>query len=116
MRIVTAFLLVLLTSLPALSHGYCSRVESADYIISLGSISEMREEVERRYDHALDVSMSRRAAYSTSPLFTWANEAKVSCAQALGYMKRWKLERPVVNEYTIQQCDCFYSRMRAYGG
>ncbi len=116
MRIVIALFALVFMSGSALAHGYCYRVESAEKILSLGTLSDMRHEVERRYDHALDVAMSRRAEHSTSPLFTWAKEAKASCAVALGFMKRWKLERPEVNEEAIQRCECFHKRMTAHGG
>ena len=45
--------------------------------------------------------------YSQSQLFTWANETKVSCAKAIGFLKSGE-----VNGEQISQCDCFYSRMR----
>ena len=68
---------------------------------------EMRAEVNNKYEHALEVSERRSVIYNQSQLFTWANEAKVSCAKAIGFLKSNE-----VNEEQISQCDCFYSRMR----
>jgi len=64
-------------------------------------------EVGGKYEHALEVSERRSVAYNQSQLFTWANEAKVSCAKAVGFLKSGE-----VNGEQVSQCDCFYSRMR----
>ncbi len=94
----------------------CRFVDDAGELLDYTDVALLRDEVARRYEHALDVSLQRSTIYSTSPLFTWANEAKISCAKALGYLKRRLWWRPVVEEETIQQCECFYARMREYGG
>ena len=94
----------------------CRFVDDAGELLDYTDVALLRDEVARRYHHALDVSLERTTIYSTSPLFTWANEAKISCAKALGYLRRRLWWRPVVNEETIQQCDCFYARMLKYGG
>ena len=99
---------------PIRRSSYCVYYENAHYILNQPTIEDIRHEVEKRYDHALDVSLSRRAHYSTSPLFTWAIEAKTSCARALGYLKRWKIWRPKVKDEHVQKCECFHSRMTAY--
>jgi len=64
-------------------------------------------EVGGKYEHALEVSERRSVVYNQSQLFTWASEAKVSCAKAVGFLKSGE-----VNEEQVSQCDCFYSRMR----
>lgn len=119
-RILLIFISVVLFSGAVSADGidyrrsYCHSIESAGQILSLATVDDMRYEVERRYEHALDVSLSRSANYSTTPVFTWAIEAKISCAKALGYLKRWKVWRPIVKDEMIQRCECFYDRMAAY--
>ena len=68
---------------------------------------QLASEVGGKYEHALEVSERRAVIYNQSQLFTWANEAKVSCAKAVGFLKSGE-----VNEEQVSQCDCFYSRMR----
>lgn len=68
---------------------------------------QINTDVTGKYEHALEVSERRAVIYNESQLFTWANEAKVSCAKAVGFMKHGE-----VNGEQISQCDCFYSRMR----
>ena len=68
---------------------------------------EISSEVNGKYEEALEVSERRSVIYSQSQLFTWANETKVSCAKAIGFLKSGE-----VNGEQISQCDCFYSRMR----
>ena len=72
---------------------------------------EISVEVNKMYDEALGVSQQESTAYSQSQLFTWANESKVACAKAIGFMAT---PFPEYNEEQISQCDCFYNRMRYY--
>ena len=104
-----------LTSLPAMAAdftqphveggGQCLRAFRSP-ILDLPP-DEIRTDVSGKYEHALEVSEKRSVIFSQSQLFTWANEAKVSCAKAVGFMKSGE-----VNGEQISQCDCFYSRMR----
>lgn len=95
---------------------YCRYVEDAQTLISYTDVRLLREEVRQRYDHAADVATSQRTIYSGSPLFVWASEAKVSCAQAIGYLRKpWKWKRRP-NYVTLQRCECFYDRMTQYLG
>ena len=68
---------------------------------------EMVAAVNQKYDHSLEVSERQSVVYNQSQLFTWASEAKVSCAKAVGFLKHGE-----ANAEQISQCDCFYSRMR----
>ena len=68
---------------------------------------QMTVAVHQKYDHSLEVSERQSVVYNQSQLFTWANEAKVSCAKAVGFLGHGE-----ANEEQISQCDCFYSRMR----
>lgn len=114
---------ILLLSGPAYAGGdfggtssYCRFVEDATDLLNYPNVRELRAEVRTRYEHAAEVSNSNQAIYSTSPLYVWANQAKISCAKSYGYLRmRWKWrKRP--DEVMIQKCDCFYQRMSAYLG
>ena len=95
---------------------YCRYVEDAQTLINYTSVRMLREEVRQRYDHAVEVATSQRTIYSASPVFVWASEAKVSCAQAIGYLRKpWKWKRRP-NYVTVQKCECFYDRMTQYLG
>lgn len=95
------------------SH-YCRYVEDAQELINYTNVRMLREEVRQRYDHAAEVATTQRTIYSASPVFVWASEAKVSCAQAIGYLRKpWKWKRRP-NYVTVQKCECFYDRMTQY--
>ncbi len=76
----------------------------------------LREEVRGRYEHAAEVAKKNKATYSTSPLYEWANQAKISCAKSYGSLRiRWQWhKRP--DFVMLQKCECFYQRMTAYLG
>lgn len=117
----TVFSAVLLVSGQAYAGGtfaspYCRFVEDASVLTGYTSIRELRGEVRQRYDHASEVATENRTIHSASPLFIWAGQAKISCAQAIGYLKkRWKWRRRP-NYVTLQKCECFYDRMTQYLG
>ncbi|MGI9352902.1 MAG: hypothetical protein ACR2O3_15165 [Rhizobiaceae bacterium] len=46
---------------------------------------------------------------NTRPAFIWANEAKIACGKALGY-----LQTDHRDEQYINKCECFYERMQTY--
>lgn len=91
----------------------CRYVESATALLHTGSIRVLRGQLYSRYDHAIDVFHS--AAYSGSPAFLWANETKIACAKAIGYLKLGHFRREV-NIEMIQKCECFHARMAWYLG
>ncbi|MGI9482542.1 MAG: hypothetical protein ACR2OR_09315 [Hyphomicrobiales bacterium] len=68
-------------------------------------------EVNRMYEESLDVSKRDSSIYNQSQLYTWANESKVACAKAIGFMEP---PFPEYNEEQINQCDCYYNRMQFY--
>jgi hypothetical protein len=72
---------------------------------------EISGEVTKMYDESLNVSQQDSTAFNQSQLYTWANESKVACAKAIGFMAP---PFPEYNEEQISQCDCFYNRMRYY--
>ena len=90
---------------------YCRYVESAGALLNTGDIRVLRDELYSRYYHAIDVFHS--AVYSASPAFVWANETKIACAKAIGYLKLGHFRREVDVE-NIQKCECFHSRMVRY--
>lgn len=97
-------------------QSYCRLAEDASELINYQSVSLLREEVHSRFEHAAEVSKSNQAIHAQSPLFLWANEAKISCAKVYGSLRKprkWR-KRP---DYTmLQKCECFYQRMTQYLG
>lgn len=96
------------------NNPYCVFLDDAIQLASHERVGDLRAEVRMRYEHAAEVATNPGTVYSTSPLFVWASEAKVSCAQAYGYLRKpimWK-KRP--NFVTVQKCECFYERMTEY--
>ncbi len=89
----------------------CRYVESANALLRTGDIRVLRDELYSRYYHAIDVFHS--AVYSASPAFVWANETKIACAKAIGYLKLGHFRREIDVE-TIQKCECFHARMVRY--
>lgn len=94
-------------------RGTCPYVESANALLRTGDIRVLRYELYRRYYHAIDVFHS--AVYSASPAFVWANETKIACAKAIGYLKLGHFRREI-DVKMIQKCECFHARMVWYLG
>lgn len=78
-----------------------------------GDIRVLRDELYSRYHHAIDVH--DRTINSSGPAFLWANETKIACAKAIGYLKLGHFRRKIDAE-TIWKCECFYDRMIRYAG
>ncbi len=97
-------------------QSYCHLAEDAYELSDTHSISLLRREVHDRFEHAAEVSKSNQAIHSVSPLFLWANEAKISCAKVFGSLRKaWKWrKRP--DYVMLQKCECFYQRMTQYLG
>jgi hypothetical protein len=117
---LTAFLLL---GGPALAGGdlsykssYCSFVSDAQELINYSSVSDLKAEVHSRYEHAAEVANSNRAIHSTTPLYEWASQAKISCAKSYGYLRMPRKWRRKPDYDVLQKCDCFYQRMTAYLG
>ena len=94
---------------------YCRFVESANYLLSL-DFRSLRSEVGRRYVEAVDVFNRQGTIYSTSPLFEWANQTKIACAKAIGYLRGHFIWGPEIDVESVQKCECFYDRMVMYLG
>ena len=67
---------------------------------------DLDAEIQKRYDQAVSTSEAEPVIYSRRHLWTWANETKVSCGKAIGF-----LASNEINEEQITQCDCFYGIM-----
>jgi hypothetical protein len=93
----------------------CRFVENANYLLSLDFYT-LREEVARRYAESVEVFNRPSTVYSTKPLFEWANQTKIACAKAIGYLRRHFIWGPEIDVESIQKCECFYDRMAMYLG
>ena len=78
-------------------------------ILDLSTADQMATEVERRYMHALNVSLADTTIANRSPRFAWSNEAKVACGKAIGYFKGRE-----INEDMVSKCDCYHGRMLSF--
>ena len=98
------------------SKSECRLSEGASELVNYQSIRALRDEVWTRFEHAAEVSNSNLAINSQSPLYEWANQAKISCAKSYGSLRmRWKWrKRP--DHVMLQKCECFYQRMTQYLG
>lgn len=68
--------------------------------------SELSRDVVRLMDEAVVVSHDARWVHSTRPVFLWANEAKVACGKAHGYLRY-----SVRDDQALSNCGCFHARM-----
>jgi len=98
------------------SSPHCRFVEDASELVNYASVKELKTEVLTRYEHAAEISNSDRAIYSQSPLYVWANQAKISCAKSYGYLRMARKWRKKPDDVMLQKCECFYQRMMAYLG
>lgn len=124
MRVVRGGILVaaLLLSSPALGadsgapQNYCHLAGDTSELANYQSVRALRNEVWIRFEHAAEVSKSDRAVRSLSPLFVWANEAKISCAKVYGSLRKPRKWRKRPDFVMLQKCECFYQRMTQYLG
>ena len=98
------------------SQFNCNLTEENSELVNTTSVRVLREEVRSRYEHAAEIAKENKAIYSSSPLYEWANQAKISCAKSYGSLRiRWQWhKRP--DYVMLQKCECFYQRMTAYLG
>lgn len=97
---------------PRARVGMCGYHKEARYLLSLVGTDRLRPEVEERYHRA--VTSANASIGSGSPRFIWSTEAKVACAKAIGYLN-YPFRREATREI-LQKCECFSSRMAAFGG
>ena len=70
---------------------------------------EFRALLERNYDIAKSEMKSPQTIYSQSTRFIWADEAKIQCSVALGYLKGGHRD-----EESAQKCDCFTQHLAQF--
>lgn len=68
--------------------------------------SQLRGEVERRYDAALAMTNNSAIVNANDPRYTWASEAKAQCGIALGYLKS-----NTRDETSLSKCALAYDMM-----
>lgn len=106
--IVLAASTTLLAAPAAMSADVGGQCFSGQYRSSLVAYPrpELEVEITRRYDEAVAASEAKPVIHGQHHLWTWANETKVSCGKAIGF-----LAGNEVNVEQINQCDCFYGVM-----
>ncbi|WP_018425582.1 hypothetical protein [Hoeflea sp. 108] len=87
---------------------YC-RVAGTSNLALNENVGELRTEVVRLMDEAVDAANSSQWIDSKRPVFLWASEAKVACGKAYGYLKNNYRDEDYLNK-----CECFHSRMVEY--
>ena len=111
MRKLLTVLMTLITFLAApaaMSTDIGEQCFSGQYKSSLVDYArpELDAEINRRFEAAVAASESEPVVYSRRQVWTWANETKVSCGKAIGF-----LASNEINDEQITQCDCFYGVM-----
>lgn len=91
-----------------LGGGYCT-VATDGRLWSLATNDELTSAVVALMDEAVAVSEDPRWANSSRPAFLWANEAKVACGKAYGYLRTSHRDQDNIN-----RCECFHARMISY--
>lgn len=90
------------------AYAQCIAAGNAD-LIQIDDLSVLREQIDQRFIHAVEVADSEGYINSTRPTFIWASETKVACGKAIGYLKSSTIDAQYVNK-----CECFYDRMARY--
>lgn len=67
-------------------------------ILDMGSVGNMRTEVERLYGDAVRTSTTKEIIQGDDSRFLWASEAKVACGIALGYLKTRTVDEESINK------------------
>ncbi len=99
-RTITTFATVLTMSFSG------TAMAQSDNLVSL-PMDDLRSELERRYDEALAKTLDPQVLAGLDNVHTWATEAKIQCAIAIGYTKSGTRD-----EESINKCDRFYQRMQ----
>ena len=69
-------------------------------------VRQLRQEIDRRYQAALQQTLASDVVRAPDSRYTWASEAKVACGIAIGYLRSG-----IKDAETIAKCDDFYQRM-----
>lgn len=78
-------------------------------ILAIENNADLTNEVVNLMNEAVSVADDPSVIQSSRPAFTWANEAKIACGKAYGY-----LQSDHRDEQYINKCECFSERMQAY--
>lgn len=78
-------------------------------LLDTASDAELTRDVVRLMDEAVAVSNSPTWINSARPAYVWANETKVACGKAYGY-----LQYSVRDEDMLSKCGCFHDRMVSF--
>lgn len=78
-------------------------------ILQIDDNAELTSQVVSMMNEAVVNADNPAIIGDSSPAFTWANEAKIACGKALGY-----LHTNYRDEQYINKCECFYERMNVY--
>lgn len=79
----------------------------AQDLTSIDDEDTLQSELQQRYDAALGLTLDPAIIRANDPRYTWANEAKVQCAIALGYLKS-----DTRDEDSIRKCQTAAEMMR----
>ena len=96
---LTALTIISVASTGAAAQDSVAELMSAD-------IDTLRSEIQNRYDAALATTKDQAVISADDPRYMWANEAKVQCGIALGFLKSRTRD-----ETSISKCDYAYGRM-----
>jgi outer membrane protein OmpA-like peptidoglycan-associated protein len=69
-------------------------------------VSQLRGEVQSRYDAALAMTIDRSVVAANSNIYTWASAAKVQCGIALGFLKS-----NTKDSESLRRCEFAYGMM-----
>ncbi|MGL5839163.1 MAG: OmpA family protein [Sphingorhabdus sp.] len=99
-------LVVTLTALTMFPNAAAYAQASARSPLNDLGISELRQELDTRYNAALAMTQDRDIVRADDSKFLWASETKVWCGIAIGYSKSGTKDQE-----SIDRCDAFHTRM-----
>ena len=100
----TCHYLAALTIISVASTGAAAQDSVAELMSA--DIDTLRSEIQNRYDSALATTKDQAVISADDPRYMWANEAKVQCGIALGFLKSRTRD-----ETSISKCDYAFGRM-----
>jgi outer membrane protein OmpA-like peptidoglycan-associated protein len=75
------------TTIAIAAAAWAVPAQAQDTALSGLDLGSLRSEIQQRYDAALALSTDPGIVSADNPRYVWANEAKVQCGIALGYLK-----------------------------
>lgn len=86
----------------------CIPIRSAQLLLVEENV-DLSNQVVDMMNEAVSVADDPVIIANSRPAFTWANEAKIACGKAIGY-----LAADYRDEQYLNKCECFYQRMQSY--